>query len=399
MASSKKMLVLAVDIDDDLGQKAKVKGPVVGRKETERAATMLATADPEETDANTMFGAIKEYDALSKEYDCQVATITGSQKLGFKAERELVEQLEKVLAKFPAQECVFVSDGASDEQILPIVQSRVKISGVRTITVKQTKELEQTYFVILEKLKDPHYARIIFGIPGIALLLYFLLPFAFPDVGPYILRLLLGLLGAYLIIKGFGIEEFLLRSVEFSRFSLENPSFIFQFASVSLIMVSVLVAVLSREIGGLKTILILLPISLLLFVLGNAIQAFYEKKSYQFPSYVNRGSAILLLWLVLDRAFEWVLGTIAFAEFFHALILSALAMLIVTQLSREFKGNIITQMKLEGREVYSEIGGFIGKIAGVQGEKDALIVQTPTSKIDFGFEQITRLGDKVIVRY
>ncbi len=400
MAKPNKILVLDVDFDDDLGEKVHVRGPVVGREANVKAATLLAIADPEESDANTMFKAVKEYDELSAEYDAEVATITGKSSLGFKAERELIEQLEKVLEKFPADSCVFVSDGASDEQILPLVQSRVKLAGMRTVTVKQTKELEKTYFVILEKLKEPHYARIVFGIPGIALLLYFLLPFAVPDIGPSLLRILLGLLGAYLMIKGFGIEETIIRSVSFSKISIESPSFIFQFASASLIIVSVFAAVLSPDLGGLKTILILLPIALLLLVAGSAVKALYEKKKHELPRQANYAAAVVFLGIVLNQAFEWVVGNISFGDFFEWLALSAAAMFLVTQLSKGFLREMLAGMHLEGTEVYSEVGGLVGKVSEVLPDSNSLLVQSKSGqKTDFGFDQITKIGEKIIVRY
>jgi hypothetical protein len=38
--------------------------------------------------------------------------------------------------------------------------------------MKQAEDIENTYFTVLEKLKEPHYARIVFGIPAILLLLF-----------------------------------------------------------------------------------------------------------------------------------------------------------------------------------------------------------------------------------
>ena len=46
MQRKEKILVLCVDRDNDLGDKAKVKGPVVGRDEILKAAGVLALADP-----------------------------------------------------------------------------------------------------------------------------------------------------------------------------------------------------------------------------------------------------------------------------------------------------------------------------------------------------------------
>ncbi|MCP8318953.1 MAG: DUF373 family protein, partial [Candidatus Methylarchaceae archaeon HK01B] len=59
-----KLLVLSVDRDDDIGVKAKVKTPVIGRDACIEAATKLSIADPEEADANAIFAAVKQYNEL-----------------------------------------------------------------------------------------------------------------------------------------------------------------------------------------------------------------------------------------------------------------------------------------------------------------------------------------------
>jgi hypothetical protein len=56
-------LVVCVDRDDDLGRKAKVEGPVVGRANVLEAAVRLATADPEDADTNAARDKIRLLDA------------------------------------------------------------------------------------------------------------------------------------------------------------------------------------------------------------------------------------------------------------------------------------------------------------------------------------------------
>ena len=43
-------LVITIDRDNDLGVKAGIRGPVIGRKATLTAALKLGIADPEESD-------------------------------------------------------------------------------------------------------------------------------------------------------------------------------------------------------------------------------------------------------------------------------------------------------------------------------------------------------------
>ncbi len=403
MASEKRLLVLVIDVDDDLGEKTGVRGPVTGRKGVFEAASKLAVADPEEVDANAMFKAVKVFDELSKENQVQLACVTGSRRLGYAADREIVKQLEKVLHEFKPEACVFVSDGASDEQILPLVQSRVKIDSVHAVYVKQQKDLEKTYFVILDKLREPHFARVVFGVPGLALLLYFL-------VGAAGIRYFVGLLGAYLMLKGVGVEDWLAHSLSQTRFSLDRVGSVFYLGAVPLALVSIGIGLSRASASGETEVVklaaifakeqVLLAISLLLVVVGRGLEAYGEKRKYLYPAYITSSAAIVLVWLLLSSAADWVIGTISFSDFFITLLLVVLVMFLVITLAREFKKNIISKLQLEGREVYTELGSLLGKIVGVNKKKDNFIIQTESGqKFDLQFDHIVNLGEKVVIRY
>ena len=58
-------LVISVDRDNDLGIKAGIRGPVVGRKKVLTAALRLGIADPEESDTNAILGALNQHDNLA----------------------------------------------------------------------------------------------------------------------------------------------------------------------------------------------------------------------------------------------------------------------------------------------------------------------------------------------
>ena len=51
--------MLAIDRDDDFGKKAGVRGPVIGRDACIDAALKLSLADPEDSDANVLYAAVK----------------------------------------------------------------------------------------------------------------------------------------------------------------------------------------------------------------------------------------------------------------------------------------------------------------------------------------------------
>src|ERR671926_1404762 len=78
-----KILVLCIDRDDDIGAKAGMDTPVVGRDSCIDAGIKLAIEDPEDSDANAIFAAIKSYEELiSKGYNAEVALVAGKFKRG-----------------------------------------------------------------------------------------------------------------------------------------------------------------------------------------------------------------------------------------------------------------------------------------------------------------------------
>ena len=155
-----KTLVLCVDRDDDLGVKAGVSSPVIGREENLKATIALGMADPEEADMNTVFAGLQLYDDLVKRgMETEIATISGDAKVGFRADLMLASQLENVLEVVKPDRAILVSDGAEDEAIYPMISSRVKVDSVRRVFVKQSRSVEGTYYMIMKTLQDEKMRR------------------------------------------------------------------------------------------------------------------------------------------------------------------------------------------------------------------------------------------------
>jgi len=215
-----KALVLAIDRDDDFGKKAGVKGPIIGRDACIDASLKLSLADPEDSDANVVYAAVKLYDELreSGEFeDVLVAVITGDPKVGLKSDMELARQLEEVLKEFPADGVITVTDGAEDEQIFPIITSRVPVISSHRVVVKQSEGIETTYYVlyryIKEILSDPEAAKVLLGIPGMIVLLLGiakLIGVWYPESAKIASATIIGtiffLIGGYFFMKGFHLN-------------------------------------------------------------------------------------------------------------------------------------------------------------------------------------------------
>src|ERR671924_1088139 len=120
-----KILVLCVDRDDDIGSKGGIETPIVGRDTCINAGIRLAIEDPEDPDANAIFGAVKTYEELvSKGYDSEVALVAGKFNRGIEADEKISLEVKGILEKYRADGAVIVSDGEDDETVLPVIQSR-----------------------------------------------------------------------------------------------------------------------------------------------------------------------------------------------------------------------------------------------------------------------------------
>jgi putative membrane protein len=209
----KRILVLCVDRDGDLEAKAGAKTPVVGRAENLDAAVSLALKDPEEPDANAMFEAVRVYDRLVGENNPQeifeIATLSGSEFGGVGADRKIVAGLNELLGSFAANEVVLVTDGYSDEAVLPLVQSRVPVTSVRRIVVKHSESIEETAALFSRYLRmimeNPRYARIALGLPGVLILILEI--FAIVGWVQYYLIAFVLVLSVSLLVKGFGVDR------------------------------------------------------------------------------------------------------------------------------------------------------------------------------------------------
>jgi len=209
----KRIVVLCVDRDGDIGAKAEVKTPLIGREQNLDAAVRLALSDPEEPDANAMFEAVRIYDHLKKEDNpkeaFEIATISGNELGGVGADRKVVAELGEVLNRFPAKEVILVVDGYSDEAVLPLVQSRVQVSSISRIVVKHSESIEETAAIFSRYLRtvmdNPRYSRFILGVPGILVLIAGVL-WLFNLLSIFWIVFVF-VLSAIMVIKGFGADR------------------------------------------------------------------------------------------------------------------------------------------------------------------------------------------------
>jgi len=394
----RRILVLCVDRDDDVGKKTKKKGPFVGEKECLKIAEALALADPTESDVNAIYGAVKTYRELKRDGEsAEVAVITGHERRGYAADKKVTEQLEKLLEKTKAKEVVFVSDGADDEQLIPIIQSHAKLVSVKTIIVKQAKELEKSYYVIKEVLRDPHFARLVFGLPGVVLAAYGIVNVL--GIQEISLNVVLGLVGTYLVLKGFGIEDAVVRA--FGRFrkttSMERASFPLYIASLLVFLlgiwagyenlafvyknVPVGVVIQSHWLVNIGAFLMgfmgLFTLAIIFFFAGRIGDMYYRAEFYKIRKYARSIVSMIAFYILIGQASGFILFwtnasrvgpelTDLFISVGIAFIITLVGFLVIKHI---FITKYVMKRLQRGMPVIDADGKELGKVSGIDNKK------------------------------
>jgi len=233
-----KKVVIAIDRDDDLGQKVGIASPIIGRENVLQAAIRLVLADPEDSDANAMFSAVKLRDELAeKGEDCEVVVVTGDKNVGRISDTKIAQQLDSILVNLNPESVIVVTDGSEDEFIMPLVYSRFKVDLLHRVVVKQSKTLESTYFMLRRMFNEPKVARITLAPIGIIFLVYsFFLLIQHPGWGIGGIILFLGL---YFVGKAYGLDKALGSFAEGVRRSVSEGrlSFVFYLGAGVLMLI------------------------------------------------------------------------------------------------------------------------------------------------------------------
>ncbi len=277
-----KTLVLCVDRDNDLGRKTEIKSPVIGREANLKAAEKLALADPEDSDVNCMFSAIATHDKIE---DSEIATICGDVNIGVISDKKIAEELDEVLSKVKPDSVILISDGAEDEYIIPIIESRIKIDGIKRVVVKQSKTLEGAYYLLTKFMEDEKLQKKFMLPLSIVLIVWGLAAlFGSISIGSSAIILVLGL---YLFGRVFHFEKYLSKAGKEVVAGLKSGRLTVVAAILSTFIITI--AILSTKkviasgdakqiVEGINEILIWVIVALLLVPAGRFVDAYFKER-------------------------------------------------------------------------------------------------------------------------
>ncbi len=207
-----RILVLYVDRDGDLKSQG-ITTPVVERDEVLRLGIKYILANPDDSDANAIFAAVKIHDKLASEHgfeNVNVAVISGSPDET--ADVVVLRELEQVLSMYDADVIYFVSDGPSDEAAVFAIQTKRPVISIHRVVVKQARRVEETVtlfrYYLNKAVKEPPYRTYVVGVPALFIFILLLSAALNIDVTRYIVFPLLFLF-FFFTAYGFGIYDFL----------------------------------------------------------------------------------------------------------------------------------------------------------------------------------------------
>ncbi|MCD6478826.1 MAG: DUF373 family protein, partial [Candidatus Diapherotrites archaeon] len=349
------------------------------------AANKLLLADPTESDANCIFAAVKMYDELKDKIDgLEVITITGFGKAGFKSDQRLNEQLDMLEKKYSINGFILVTDGAEDDQIVPILQSRARIISKEIVVIKQAQQVESIYYTIKEALEDPYIARIVFAIPGTIVLFYALTLFL--NIQSLFIQGVSFIVGLYLVMKGLGIELKLSRVYKstLDALSPQKASFPFYVGSVFIFIFGIYAflqniffgsAELTMEhyISALQSTYLFFALVFISVCFAKALDHVQMKKAYLLRKDFLYAVSVITIWIIIDSATLVFLREADLNFFLFSMLVSFVIILIAFKVSDSIDLTKKATELLLGLPVYDIAGRWLGRIVEVDKRRNAIV--------------------------
>ncbi|WP_018258167.1 DUF373 family protein [Halomicrobium katesii] len=183
--------------------------PVAGYDAVEALVTEVGLTDPEDSRVNTMLEGLRVTNDLEADGDDAIVTVVGDRGDGVSADRSVARQVDELVEVHDPDSAVVVVDSAEDERLVPIIESRLRVDAVDRVVVRQARDIESTYYLLKQFLADEELRKTVLVPLGIALIA---LPLLLLVTSPtFAVGAIAAAVGAFLIYKGLGIDEYLSR--------------------------------------------------------------------------------------------------------------------------------------------------------------------------------------------
>lgn len=213
-------LVLCVDRSNSVGRSAGRETPIVGWEAVRGLVIDVGLADPEDTSVNTIIEGLRVTQELREggEADATVAVISGGDDSMINADRAIARELDELIAAEDPTSAIVIVDSAQDEQVLPIIESRVPVDGVDRVVVRQARDIESTYYLLKQFLADEELRQTSLVPIGVVLLAF---PLLMTQTSAEVaIATITAVIGTFLLYKGLGIDGYVERLPSWTKRSL-----------------------------------------------------------------------------------------------------------------------------------------------------------------------------------
>ncbi|MWG35216.1 DUF373 family protein [Halomarina oriensis] len=199
-------LVLCLDRDGRVG--ADRDPPLVGDEQVSALVTAVGIDDPEDARVNGFLEALRVARELRAEGDEAVVALVSSAGDAVDGDRAIARQVERLVAEYDPESAVLVVNSAEDEQVVPIVESRVRVDAVDRVVVRQARDIESTYYLLKQFLGDEELRAAVLIPLGAALVAFPVLLTVADSVG-VALSVVAGVIGTFFLYKGLNVDDLL----------------------------------------------------------------------------------------------------------------------------------------------------------------------------------------------
>jgi len=199
-------LVLCLDRDGRLA--ADRDPPLVGDEQVAALVTSVGVEDPEDARVNGLLEALRVARELRREGEDAVVALVSSAGDAVGGDRAIARQVEALVEEYGPESAVLVVNSAEDEQVVPIVESRVRVDAVDRVVVRQARDIESTYYLLKQFLGDEELRAAVLIPLGAALVAFPVLLTVADSVG-VALSVVAGVIGTFFLYKGLGVDDLL----------------------------------------------------------------------------------------------------------------------------------------------------------------------------------------------
>jgi len=196
-------LVVCVDRDGTFGPD----GPVVGWEAVQALVTDVGVDDPEDSRVNCLLETLRVARDLRDEGEDSVVAVVSGGGDGVNSDRTVARGTDALVEEYQPDAAIVVTDSASDERLVPIIESRVTVDAVDRVVVRQSHDIQSTYYLLKQFLGDEELRGTVLVPIGAALLAFPVL-MLLADSVTVALSAIAAVIGTFLLYKGLGIDDF-----------------------------------------------------------------------------------------------------------------------------------------------------------------------------------------------